>query len=53
MSGDQGGDGNPSPAFQPETSLRLPLNLSNENMLFGTVRQSRVTGQQRRTYGAF
>ncbi|KAE8411393.1 Sodium/calcium exchanger protein-domain-containing protein [Aspergillus pseudocaelatus] len=51
MSGDQGGDGNPSPAFQPETSLRLPLNLSNENMLFGTVRQSRVTGQQRRTYG--
>ncbi|KAE8133768.1 Sodium/calcium exchanger protein-domain-containing protein [Aspergillus pseudotamarii] len=51
MSGDQGGDGNSSPAFQPETSLRLPSNLSNENMPFGTVRQSRVTGQQRRTYG--
>ncbi|KAE8326078.1 Sodium/calcium exchanger protein-domain-containing protein [Aspergillus sergii] len=51
MSGNQGGDGNPSPSFQPETSARLPSNISNENMLCGTVRQSRVTGQQRRTYG--
>ncbi|KAE8374314.1 Sodium/calcium exchanger protein-domain-containing protein [Aspergillus bertholletiae] len=50
MSGNQGGDGNLSPSFQPETSVRLPPNLSNENMLSGTVRQSRVTGQ-RRTYG--
>ncbi|KAE8403600.1 Sodium/calcium exchanger protein-domain-containing protein [Aspergillus pseudonomiae] len=51
MSGNQGGEGNPSPSFRPETSVRLPSTLSNENMLSGTVRQSKITGQERRTYG--
>ncbi|KAF5862808.1 hypothetical protein ETB97_011156 [Aspergillus alliaceus] len=46
------GDSNPPCSSQSDTPSRLTSNVSNDHMPSGTVRQSRVMGQQRRSYGA-